>query len=232
MCVRLLLNIIKQSGKIKRCKVVLRGLCAADHALTEPSSQSSSSAERSFAVIVIAHRRSHARRCRGYKRNRRCRSCGSIAVNGKLVVIFAQTAGHVVGMIAQRVFLAEHGDMVVCAVHRRTHEVRRAGVQTGILLIGMLLVDGTGQPERRKGQVIKRPISVKMATSPMPAGTRTSSNFLTHALTDGHDVVLGSCDGAVRDAYAAGQVDVVRYARRSPSARRTASWNRMPASSG
>ena len=67
-----------------------------------------------------------------------------IAVNGKLVVILAQTAGHVVGMIAQRVFLAEHGDMVICAVHRRAHKVRRAGVQTGILLIGMLLVDALG----------------------------------------------------------------------------------------
>ena len=78
--------------------------------------------------------------------------CGSIAVNGKLVVVLAQAAGHVVGVVAQRVLLAEHGDMVVCAVHRRAHEVGRAGVQTGILLIGVLLVDALWQRERRRGR--------------------------------------------------------------------------------
>ena len=37
-------------------------------------------------------------------------------------------------MVVQGVLLAEYGDVVVSAVHRRTHQVGRAGVQTRIFL--------------------------------------------------------------------------------------------------
>ena len=128
-----------------------------------------------------------------------------IAVNGKLVVIFAQTAGHVVGMIAQRVFLAEHGDMVVCAVHRRTHEVCRAGVQTGILLIGMLLVDALGNQSavRAKDKAAHLGIDGNIVHA---SRNKNLVVCLMHAFTDGHDVVR-LLRRTVRNAYAAGQVD-------------------------
>ena len=62
-------------------------------------------------------------------------------IDGELVVVLTEGAGHVIGMVAWRVFLAEDGDVMVCAVHRRAHEVDRTGVHAGILLIGMLEVD-------------------------------------------------------------------------------------------
>ena len=117
VCIRLLLNIIKQSGKIKRCKVVLRGLCAADHLYRAVLAKQQLCGTQ-LCIIVIAHR--EAVRAGIVDINVIADvNLRQIAVNSKLVVIFAQTAGHVVGMIAQRVFLAEHGDMVVCAIHRR-----------------------------------------------------------------------------------------------------------------
>ena len=41
-------------------------------------------------------------------------------------------------------FLAQHGDVVVSAVHGRAHQVGCAGIQTDVFLIDVLLVDGRG----------------------------------------------------------------------------------------
>ena len=62
-------------------------------------------------------------------------------VDGELVVVLAERAGHVIGVVTWRVLLPEDGDVVVSAVHRRAHEVDRTGIDTGILLIGMLEVN-------------------------------------------------------------------------------------------
>ena len=53
--IKLLLNIIKQSGKIERCKVVLRGLCAADHLYRAVLAKQQLCGTQ-LCVIVIAHR--------------------------------------------------------------------------------------------------------------------------------------------------------------------------------
>ena len=101
---------------------------------------------------------------------------GQHPVNGELVVVLAQAADHIVLVVAGGVLLAQHGDVVVSAVHGGAHQVGSTGIQTDVLLVDVLFVDG-GCHQRAVGPVVKRPISVKMATSPIPAGTRISSNF-------------------------------------------------------
>ena len=66
---------------------------------------------------------------------------GQHAVDRELVVVFAQRTDDVVFVVAGRVLLAEHGDVVVRAVHRRAHEVGGAGVHAGVLLVDVFEVD-------------------------------------------------------------------------------------------
>ena len=63
------------------------------------------------------------------------------AVDREFVIILAQGSGHIVNLVSGRILLAEHGDMVVSAVHGRAHQVRRAGVHADVLLVDVLLVD-------------------------------------------------------------------------------------------
>ena len=67
---------------------------------------------------------------------------GQHPVDGKLVVVLAQAADHIVLVVAGSVLLAQHGDVVVGAVHGRAHQVGGTGVHTDILLINVLFVDG------------------------------------------------------------------------------------------
>ena len=63
------------------------------------------------------------------------------AVDGELVVIFAQTADDVIDVVMRQAFLPADGDVVVRAVHRRAHEVRGAGIHADVVLVGVLLVN-------------------------------------------------------------------------------------------
>ena len=64
-------------------------------------------------------------------------------VDCKLIVIFAQTACYVIFMVAGCVFLPQNSNMVIGAVHSRTHQICRAGIQSDVFLIGMLFMDGS-----------------------------------------------------------------------------------------
>ena len=65
-------------------------------------------------------------------------------IDGEFIVVFAQGADDVVNVIVRQMLLAGHGDVVVRAIHRRTHQVDRAGVQTDVFLVDVLFVDGGG----------------------------------------------------------------------------------------
>ena len=63
------------------------------------------------------------------------------AVDCKLIVVFAEGTCHIVLVVAGLVLFSHNRDMMVSAVHSRTHQVYRACVNTDVLLVGMLLVD-------------------------------------------------------------------------------------------
>ena len=67
---------------------------------------------------------------------------GQHPVHRKFVVVLAQAAHHVVCVVAGGVLLAQHRNVVVGPVHGRAHQVGRAGVQTDVLLVDVLFVDG------------------------------------------------------------------------------------------
>lgn len=103
-----------------------------------------------------------------------------LAIDGELVVVLAQIARDVVGVrdgrcgLVVATQLAHHRNVVVSAIHGRTNQIDGTGVHADIVLVDLLLVDGLGD-QASVGAIIKRPISVQIATSPMPAGTRISS---------------------------------------------------------
>ena len=78
--------------------------------------------------------------------------------------------------------------MVVCAVHRRTHEVRSAGVQTRHTLIGMLLVDALGNQSavRAKDKAAHLGVDGNIVHAGRNKNLVVS---LMYAFTDGHNVV-------------------------------------------
>ena len=131
---------------------------------------------------------------------------GQHPVDGKLVVVLAQAAHHVVHVVAGGVLLAQHGDVVVSAVHSRAHQVGRAGVQTDVLLVDVLFVDGSCH-QCAVGAGGEAAHLGKDGHIAHAGGHEDLLKLLAHALADGQDVVLGLLR-AVGDAHAAGQVDV------------------------
>ena len=62
-------------------------------------------------------------------------------VDGKLVIVFAKGTYHIVDLVCGSIFFTENGDMMICTVHGRSHKVNCAGVNSGVLLVGVLEVD-------------------------------------------------------------------------------------------
>ncbi len=96
-----------------------------------------------FAVVVVAHCRAVRARVVNvehiadvYRRNG--------AVNSEFIAVFAQAARDIADEIAGGIFFAEHGDVVVCAVNRRAHEVCRASVQTNIFFVDVFFMNRRG----------------------------------------------------------------------------------------
>ena len=58
-------------------------------------------------------------------------------VYGELVVVLAQTSDHIHSSVLRSVFLAQNGDVMVCAVHGRPDEVTCSGIKPDIFLINM-----------------------------------------------------------------------------------------------
>ena len=158
-----------------------------------------------LAVVVVAHSRAVGTGIVDVKDIPDV-DLGQHPVNGKLVVILAQTAHHVVLVVAGGVLFAQHGDVVVSAVHGGSHQVCGAGVQTDVLLIDVLFVDDGGH-QRAVGAGSKAAHLAEDGYIPHAGGHKDLFKLFAHALADGHDVVLGLLR-AVRDTHAAGQVDV------------------------
>ena len=108
-------------------------------------------------------------------------------------------------MVAGFVFLAQHRDVVVRAVHGRAHQVGGAGVDTDILFIDMLFV----QHRRHQRAVGRQHVAAHLGKQrhiPHPGRDKDLLKLAAHALADLGDVVAALV-GAVGDAHAARQVD-------------------------
>ena len=108
-------------------------------------------------------------------------------------------------MITRLVLLAHHSDVVVSAVHCRTHQVYRAGIHTDILFVSVLLMDRSCD----KRTVRSQHETSKLSEERNIAHSCRNENFLvnfSYALTDNLDIVR-LLVRSVRDSDSAGEVD-------------------------
>ena len=112
-----------------------------------------------------------------------------LPIHGELIVIFAEAAGDVIYMVGRGVFLAQHGDMVIGAIHSGTHEIGRTSVQTDIVLIDFFLMDSRShQAAVRAGH---KATQLRVDSDIAPAGG--DENFLeslADALSNGENIVF------------------------------------------
>ena len=67
-----------------------------------------------------------------------------LAVNGKLIVVLAERTSNVIYMVAESLFLASNGDVVICTIHSWAHEVGHAGIKADVILVGFLFMEHSG----------------------------------------------------------------------------------------
>ena len=130
---------------------------------------------------------------------------GKLPVNGKLVVVLAQRADNVVGVIADGVLLAENRDVVIGTVHGGTHEVGCAGVNADVFLVNMFGVDGTCYECAVGSEHKASHLSIDCDIAHAGRHQETLI-FFTDTLAD-HTDIVGDLTLAVRNSNAAGEVD-------------------------
>ena len=126
-------------------------------------------------------------------------------VDGEFVVVLAQGTGHIVLVVAGLVFLAQYSDVMVSAVHGRTHQVHGTGIHTDVFLMSMLLMDDLGH----QMSVRCHHITTKLCVDCHITHACRYQNFLiylTHAFADDSDVV-GFLIRTVRNTDTTGQID-------------------------
>ncbi len=154
---------------------------------------------------------------------------GQRTVNREFVVVLRTGPYHVVHVVARRVFLARHGNVVVGAIQRWTHEVRRTRIDADIFLVNMLVVDGRGN----QAAVWTHHEAAHFRENRYIAHASRHEDLLIHAanaFTNRLNIVR-LLAGLVRNAHAARQVDEFNV-RPVSCCSRTASLNSTAASSG
>ena len=129
---------------------------------------------------------------------------GQHPVNGKLVVVLAQTAGYVILVVAGCILLAQHGNVVVCPVDGRPHQICSAGIHADVFLVNVLFVYCLGD-QIAVGAKHESAQFGKDGYIPQPCGYHDLLECLADALADGENVV-GFLFRPIGDAHAAGQV--------------------------
>ena len=134
-----------------------------------------------------------------------------LAINGELVVVLAQIARNVVRVCDRRrglvgaTRLAHHRNVVVGAIHGRADQIDGACVDTDIVLVDLLLVDGLGH----QAAVGAHHKATHLGANRHIAHAGGNQNLVVgrmHSFADGMDIV-GLLLGQVGDADAAGQID-------------------------
>ena len=63
------------------------------------------------------------------------------AVDGEFIAVFAERTGDVIDVVFRCIFLAHDRDVMVRAVHARTHEVGHAGIDADVFLPDVFVMD-------------------------------------------------------------------------------------------
>ena len=130
---------------------------------------------------------------------------GQRTVNREFVVVLAQAPHHVIHVVARRVFLACHGNVVVGAIQRWTHKIRCTRIDADIFLVNMLVVDGRGN----QAAVWTHHEAAHFRENRYITHASRHENLLIHAanaLTNRLNIVR-LLAGLIRNAHTARQVD-------------------------
>ena len=117
-------------------------------------------------------------------------------------------------MIAGGILLAQHRNMMVRAVHGRTHQIGGTGIHTDVFFIGVLFVDGF----RHQTAIGTQQEPAQLGENGHIAHPRRDQNFLISlpdAFTDDGNIIF-RLFGTVGDADAAGQIDKGNVTARFP----------------
>ena len=132
-----------------------------------------------------------------------------LSVDRKFIIVLAQRTRHIINVITRRILLAHYSNMVICAVHRRAHQVDRTCIDTDILLMRMLFIDRS----RHETAIRSEHISSELGIQRNIAHAFRNQHFLiylVHALCDDLDIVL-LLIRAIRDTDSTGKIDENTY---------------------
>ena len=132
-------------------------------------------------------------------------NCRKIAVDGELVVVFAERTGYVINNSLAVFVLAHDRYVVISAVHSGAHKVAGAGVYAYVMLIGFLSVNRLGN----EMSIRRKHISSKLGEDSYivhAGGNKDSFVLSADALSDYHDVVR-FLPRTVGNSHAARQID-------------------------
>ena len=134
--------LVKQAGNVQCCEVIRRRFCAA-HQLGGAVLAEQNLCGAQTAIVVITH--GEAVRT-GVMNDEQIANINlrQFAVDSELIAVLTQRAGHIIGMIARCMLLAQHRDVMVCTIDSRTHQIGSTSVYTNVMLIGVLTVFGHG----------------------------------------------------------------------------------------
>ena len=108
-------------------------------------------------------------------------------------------------MVVRGRLFAEYGDVVVGAVHGRTHQIDRAGIHTDIVLVNVFLMNGLGDECAVGSQHEAAHLRINRDLTE----SRGNQDFLVNPLHLSADFrnIVGALFRAIGDAHAAREVD-------------------------
>ena len=127
------------------------------------------------------------------------------SIHSKFIAVFAQATGYVIFMVAGLVFLAHNGDMMICTINSRTHQVSSASIAADVFFIGVLFVNSSSY----EAAVGSQHEAAQLGENLHIAHTCRHQNFfinLAHTFANYQQIIILLL-GAISNADATGQVD-------------------------
>ena len=147
-CPVLLFHLILAAREIQGCEVIVQSFGAAYEFDRSVLLQKKLSASE-LSVVVEAHSVTVCTCIMDYY----AVSDGDFrkpAVYGEFIIVLAERACYIIYMVTDSILFSDNGDVMICTVECRAHEVCHAGVETDVVLVGFLFVEHGGhQPAVR-----------------------------------------------------------------------------------